>query len=76
MIPVPHPSARSWAEGGVVDLDLFRQGSYCEALQVGETCLNELTISVFCDESDGLLMEPDCAPPDPVFMLIPVTLIV
>jgi hypothetical protein len=38
--------------------------------------LNELTISVFWDESDGLLMEPDCAPLDPVPMLIPVTLIV
>jgi hypothetical protein len=50
---------------------------YCEALlQVGETCLNELTISVGC-ESDGLLIEPDC--PDVLAeleLLIPVTLIV
>jgi hypothetical protein len=45
-------------------------------LQVGETCLNELTINDGCDESDGLLIEPDCPDVLPELLVMPVTLMV
>jgi hypothetical protein len=45
-------------------------------LQVGETCLNELTINDGCEESDGLLMEPVWPDELPELLLMPVTLMV
>ena len=50
----------------------WREESYCVALQLVETCLNEVTFIVG-SISEGALIEPDC-PVEPWFdMVVPVT---